>query len=86
MIAAATNDALWGAVEGSFYTIFPHNLMVSLFAPVFLFSVLALGVGVRAFWQQNSAGPISGAARVRRHTTHCGSNISTGVTAMAATR
>jgi citrate/tricarballylate utilization protein len=29
MIAAATNDALWGAVEGSFYTIFPHNLMVS---------------------------------------------------------
>jgi citrate/tricarballylate utilization protein len=62
MIAAATNDALWGAVDGSFYSIFPHDLMVSLFAPVFLFSILALGVGVRAFWQQNSAGAISGAA------------------------
>src|SRR5580765_3040400 len=61
MIAAATNDALWGAVEGSFYTIFPHNLMVSLFAPVFLFSVLALGVGVRARGRDKSAGPIAGA-------------------------
>ena len=62
MIAAATNDALWGAVDGSFYSIFPHDLMVSLFAPVFLFSILALGVGARAFWQQSSAGVISGAA------------------------
>ena len=35
----------------NFYSIFPHNLLVSLFAPVFLFAVLALALGVRRFWQ-----------------------------------
>ena len=35
---------------GDFYKIFPHNLLVSLFAPVFLFATLALGLGVRRFW------------------------------------
>jgi len=34
-----------------FYAIFPHNFLVSLFAPVFLFAVLALGLGVRRFWR-----------------------------------
>ena len=46
--------ALWGtrqeAQAGGFYAIFPHNLLVGLFAPVFLFAVLALGMGVRRFW------------------------------------
>ena len=32
-------------VGGDFYAIFPHNLLVWLFAPVFLFAVLALGIG-----------------------------------------
>ena len=36
---------------GNFYSIFPHNLLVSMFAPVFLFAVLALALGVRRFWQ-----------------------------------
>ena len=43
-----------GASTGSldnFYSVFPHNLLVSLFAPVFLFAVLALALGVRRFWQ-----------------------------------
>ncbi len=35
----------------SFYAIFPHNFLVSLFAPVFLFAVLALALGVRRFWR-----------------------------------
>lgn len=35
----------------NFYSVFPHNLLVSLFAPVFLFAVLALSLGVRRFWQ-----------------------------------
>jgi len=35
----------------NFYSIFPHNLLVSLFAPVFLFAVLVLALGVRRFWQ-----------------------------------
>ena len=36
--------------------------MVSLFAPIFLFAVLALGIGVRRFWRQEEPGPASGAA------------------------
>ena len=44
--------ALWGAaLEGNFYNLFPHNLMVALFAPVFLFVVFALGMGVSRFWR-----------------------------------
>ena len=43
--------ALWQAPVGGFYGIFPHNLLVGLFAPVFLFAVLALGLGVRRFWR-----------------------------------
>ncbi|HNN32725.1 MAG TPA: tricarballylate utilization 4Fe-4S protein TcuB [Ottowia sp.] len=39
-------------VGGDFYAIFPHNLLVWLFAPVFLFAVLALGMGVRGLLRQ----------------------------------
>ena len=62
MLAAATNGSLWGSVEGSFYAIFPHNLMISLFGPVFLFALLALGIGVRRFWRQQDPGSPPGAA------------------------
>ena len=51
---------------GNFYDLFPHNLMVGLFAPVFLFAVLALGLGVRRFWREvspaTSGAPLSSAA------------------------
>jgi citrate/tricarballylate utilization protein len=40
-----------GPVAGGFYALFPHNLMVSLFAPIFVFSVLALSLGVWRFWR-----------------------------------
>jgi citrate/tricarballylate utilization protein len=50
--AVASNGPLWGAQPGgNFYAVFPHHLLVSLFAPVFLFAVLALGLGVRRFWR-----------------------------------
>ena len=55
-LGAALNGRLWGAVEGGFYAIFPHNLMVALFAPVFVFAVLALGLGVVRFWREVSPG------------------------------
>ena len=61
-LAASLQGSLWARVEGSFYAIFPHNLMVSLFAPIFLFAVFALGVGVRRFWRQEAPGPASGEA------------------------
>ena len=44
----ATGSA--GSAQG-FYAVFPHNLLVSMFAPVFLFACLALGMGVRRFWR-----------------------------------
>jgi citrate/tricarballylate utilization protein len=62
ILAAAMNGSLWGPVEGSFYAIFPHNLMVGLFGPVFLFALVALGIGVRRFWRQEDPGSASGAA------------------------
>jgi citrate/tricarballylate utilization protein len=34
--------------------VFPHNLLVGLFAPVFGFAVLALALGVRRFWRDVS--------------------------------
>jgi citrate/tricarballylate utilization protein len=45
-------DATAGAKD--FYAIFPHNFLVSLFVPVFLFAVLALTLGVRRFWRDIS--------------------------------
>jgi len=63
VLAIALNGTLWGAVPGAdFYRIFPHNLMVSMFAPVFGFAMLALAIGVVRFWRAAPPGPASGAA------------------------
>jgi citrate/tricarballylate utilization protein len=62
ILAAATTGSLWRPVGPSFYAIFPHNVMVALFAPVFLFAVIALGVGVRRFWKQENPGSASSSA------------------------
>lgn len=52
LLALQMNGTLWSnKLEGNFYTLFPHNLLVSLFAPVFLFATLALTLGVRRFWR-----------------------------------
>jgi citrate/tricarballylate utilization protein len=67
LLALQNNGTLWGPVvqngQQGFYTIFPHNLMVSLFAPVFLWAVLALGMGVSQFWKDvtpaTSGAPLS---------------------------
>jgi citrate/tricarballylate utilization protein len=47
---------------GSFYSLFPHGLMVALFAPVFGYAVLALGIGITRFWRDAAPGPASGPA------------------------
>jgi len=50
LLALGMQGNLWGTnLEGDFYNLFPHNLLVSMFAPVFLFAVLALGIGVTRF-------------------------------------
>lgn len=63
VLALALNGSLFHApLAGDFYAIFPHNLLVSMFAPVFLLAALALGVGVRRFWRETSPGAAGGAA------------------------
>ena len=53
LLALAFNGSLWGGdLQGNFYKLFPHNLLVGLFAPVFLWAALALGLGVRRFWRE----------------------------------
>ncbi len=50
VLALAMNGSLWGgSLAGNFYNLFPHNLLVFMFAPVFLWAVLALGIGVTRF-------------------------------------
>jgi citrate/tricarballylate utilization protein len=64
VLAVASHGALWGGqLRGNFYNLFPHNLLVGLFAPVFLFAALALVMGVRRFWRDvtpaTSGAPLS---------------------------
>ncbi len=52
LLALARSGSLFGGPRaGDFYAVFGHDLLVGLFAPVFLFAVLALGLGVRRFWR-----------------------------------
>ncbi|SAK95808.1 tricarballylate utilization protein B [Caballeronia hypogeia] len=59
LLAVSANGTLWGKVPGGFYGIFPHNFLVAMFGPVFLFAMLALGIGVRRFWRQEEVGAAS---------------------------
>jgi citrate/tricarballylate utilization protein len=57
LLAIALKGTLSQELPGvSFYRVFPHNLMVAMFAPIFLFAVLALALGVRRFWIDISPG------------------------------
>jgi citrate/tricarballylate utilization protein len=50
LLTLAINGSLLGAqAGGNFYALFPHGLLVWMFAPVFLFAALALTLGVRRF-------------------------------------
>jgi citrate/tricarballylate utilization protein len=63
VLAVAINGTLFHEpLAGNFYAIFPHNLLVLMFAPIFLFAVLALGLGVRKFWRDVSPGTASAPA------------------------
>ncbi|MEQ1806256.1 MAG: tricarballylate utilization 4Fe-4S protein TcuB [Burkholderiaceae bacterium] len=61
VLTVALKGSLWHApLAGNFYAVFPHGLMLGLFAPVFGFVCVALGLGVMRFWRDVSpAGPWS---------------------------
>ena len=46
----------------NFYAVFPHNLLAAMFGIVFLFAILALGVGVTRFWRDVAAGTTNASA------------------------
>jgi citrate/tricarballylate utilization protein len=52
---AAFNDrqVLFGVHTGpgAFYKLMPHNAMAALFGAVFIYAIVALAMGVRAFWR-----------------------------------
>ncbi|WP_144290113.1 tricarballylate utilization 4Fe-4S protein TcuB [Ideonella sp. A 288] len=51
-LVLALTGGLWHApLAGNFYAVLPHGLMVWLFAPVFGWALLALGLGVARFWR-----------------------------------
>src|SRR5476649_2026910 len=59
LLTIAINGTVWNEpLAGNFYRVFPHKLMVSMFAPVFLFALLALALGARRFWRDVSPGDL----------------------------
>src|SRR5690606_15473276 len=62
MLALFLNGTLWHQpLAGDFYAIFPHNTMVAMFGAVFLFAIVALGIGVARFWKVTASVEESGA-------------------------
>jgi citrate/tricarballylate utilization protein len=53
---------LRGPLAGNFYAVFPHSLLAPMFGVVFLYVILALGIGVTRFWRGITPGAASGAA------------------------
>ena len=60
VLAGMKNGSILHApLAGNFYAVFPHQLMASMFAAVFGFSMLAIAVGVARFWRDMSPGRAS---------------------------
>ncbi|MEP7208300.1 MAG: tricarballylate utilization 4Fe-4S protein TcuB [Casimicrobiaceae bacterium] len=71
ILAMAMDGSVWRTpLAGNFYALFPHNLMVGLFGPVFLFAIVALGIGVRGFWRNEDPGPGSASGAAIGEATH----------------
>ncbi|RYF16266.1 MAG: tricarballylate utilization 4Fe-4S protein TcuB [Comamonadaceae bacterium] len=49
-------------LEGNFYAVFPHGLMVGLFGAAFAFAVIALGIGAARFWRGQHPGAVNSAS------------------------
>ncbi|MDE2615643.1 MAG: tricarballylate utilization 4Fe-4S protein TcuB [Burkholderiales bacterium] len=77
MLTLWLKDTLWRVpASADFYGIFPHKLLVSLFAPVFLYAVLALGLGLRRFWISVRPELVEGLARTSTSSVRTGQDVS----------
>ncbi|ABF11078.1 tricarballylate utilization 4Fe-4S protein TcuB [Cupriavidus metallidurans] len=56
MVLAMRGSLLHAPLAGNFYAIFPHNLLAVMFGVVFVFAIVALGIGVTRFWRQVTPG------------------------------
>jgi citrate/tricarballylate utilization protein len=62
MTMALKGSLLLPPLAGNFYAVFPHNTLALLFGIVFVFAMIALGVGVRKFWRNEDPGAMSAEA------------------------
>lgn len=63
MVLAMRGTLLHAPLAGNFYAIFPHNLLATMFGVVFLFAMVALGIGVTRFWRRVTPGTRAGESR-----------------------
>jgi citrate/tricarballylate utilization protein len=56
VLVLIVNQGSWlhAPLAGNFYAIFPHNMLVAMFGIVFLYAIVALGIGVTSFWRMVS--------------------------------
>jgi citrate/tricarballylate utilization protein len=60
LLMLAVRGSLWhDPLDGNFYAVFPHGLLVALFGASFLYAVLALAMGAVRFWRAQSPGVAS---------------------------
>lgn len=62
---AALNEpgAFWTAhlSPGRFYSLMPHNVMITIFGAAFLWMLVAIGMGARAFWKDTGVAEVAAA-------------------------
>jgi citrate/tricarballylate utilization protein len=60
VLMLAVRGSLWhDPLEGNFYAVFPHRLLVALFGAAFLYALFALAMGAARFWRAQSPGVAS---------------------------
>ena len=58
-VLATRAEGLWQpSPAGDFYSVVPHDVMVTLFGGVAMFVLVALGVGLRRFWREVHGGAV----------------------------
>ena len=64
----ANGNLFVSSLEGNFYAIFSHNTLALMFGLVFVYAVLALGVGIASFWREiSTAAPTAYASALAMH-------------------